>query len=306
MKLTILGCGFSGIAIARAALQRTPPIDVLGTRRSQDALDALRVHGIDALLLDGVPSRAAIERLACTTHLISSVAPAREPPLSDPIHALIAGLAAAGRLPSLRWIGYLSTIGVYGDHEGAWVDETTPCRSAQPRSLMRIQAEQAWRALASELHCPLAVLRLSGIYGPGRNAVRDALHGRARILIKPGQRFNRIHVDDLAQAALLAAECAFDGVLNVSDDEPAPPQDVVRFAHALTERDPPTAVAFEDAELSPMARSFYAENKRVDNARSKRVLGLQYRFPDYRTGLAALLEHERANASTRTRTGTST
>jgi len=296
MHTTILGCGFSGLHIARELRSDGA---VSGTRRGVDDVAALGAAGIDGLVFD--PGKGAIpdglrEVLAATTHLISSVAPARRLPLDDPMLAVVAPLVRAGALPALAWIGYLSTIGVYGDHDGAWVDEDTPCTSRQPRSLARREAEIAWGVLGETAKVPVAVLRLSGIYGPGRNAVRDALAGRARMLVKPGQVFNRIHVSDLARAVALAARAGFGGVLNVSDDKPAAPEAVIRHAHALVGRDAPPAVPFEDADISAMARSFYAENKRVDNAASRRVLGLQYRFPDYRAGLASLVDGALADA----------
>ena len=342
MRTLILGCGFSGIRIARELAAYGP---VLGTRRGADGLAELARHGIGGFILGGegedvgtagaeagaggtgeggelpgaaraigrgevrdahAGGEAAGERevdgaspatlehaLARTTHLISSVAPGRELPLDDPMLEAIAPRLAAGLMPNLVWIGYLSTIGVYGDHGGAWVDEGTPCTSRQARSMARLEAERAWRALGAAAGLPLAVLRLSGIYGPGRNAVRDALAGRARVLVGHGQVFNRVHVDDLARAAALAARSRADGLFNISDALPAVPETVVRHAHALVGLEPPAAVPFEEAELSPMARSFYAERKRVRNARSREVLGLQYRYPNYRAGLASLLAYER-------------
>ena len=289
MHTLILGCGFSGRSIARALATDGR---VGGTRREPTALGSLRERGIEAFALDGTVSGELRAALGTVTHLVSSVAPGRQPPLDDPMLDLLRPLIEAGGLPALAWIGYLSTIGVYGDHGGGWVDEDTPCTSAQPRSIARVEAERAWSALGERAGVPVALFRLSGIYGPGRNAVRDALAGRARVLIKPGQVFNRIHVDDLASAVALAARRNAGGVFNVTDDLPAPSQDVVRHAHDLVGRSAPPAVAFEDAELSPMALSFYAESKRVSNARSKKVLGLQYRYPDYRVGLAALLGRE--------------
>ena len=299
----ILGCGYSGLRIAR---ELAADGEVVGTRRGADGLAELAAHGVAGLAFDadaGAGTRAdapmpdaLADVLARTVQLVSSVAPAREPPLDDPTLRAVTGWIERGLLPRLAWIGYLSTIGVYGDHGGARVDEDTPCTSAQPRSIARREAETAWAALGERAGVPVATLRLSGIYGPGRNAVRDALAGRARMLIKPGQVFNRIHVDDLARAVALAARARFDGTLNVTDDEPAPPQDVIRLAHALAGREPPPAVAFADADLSPMARSFWAESKRVDNARSKAALGLAYRYPDYRAGLDALAPAERVAA----------
>ena len=325
MRTLVLGCGFSGLRVAR---ELRADGDVVGTRRDAAGVEALERAGVPGVLLDATSTRAAgragdasardparrgtdasppplarsrletpaREALARATHLVVCVAPARELPLVEPVLETLRPLGAGGGLSELRWIGYLSTIGVYGDHDGARVDEETPCRSRRPRSIARLEAEGVWRSLARELDVPLAILRLAGIYGPGRNAVRDALAGRARVLVKPGQVFNRVHVEDLARATAAAARRAYAGVLNVADDVPAPPQDVVRHAHALIGIEPPPAVPFERAELSPMARSFYAESKRVDNARSKRELGAVYRYPDYRAGLAALLEGELAAA----------
>lgn len=284
MHTLILGAGYSGLRIGRQALAHGA---VCGTRREQGGLDEVQRWGLTPCQLNGRISSQLREQLAKTTHLISSVAPAREAPLNDPMHTLMASLTRKD-LPSLRWLGYLSTIGVYGDHNGAWIDEQTPCISTQPRSLMRREAELAWQQSGTQLNVPVSILRLSGIYGPGRNAVEDAIKGRARMLIKPGQVFNRIHVDDLAQATLKAAMLEHDGVLNITDDLPAPPQVVIRYAHELAGRTPPSAVDFATADISPMARSFYSENKRVRNALSKRQLDLQYRYPTYKSALAAI------------------
>lgn len=297
----ILGCGYSGMRIARALTDRGH--EVVGTRRGADGLAELEAAGIRGLECaatgrddgHGAVTDALRDALARTTHLVSSVAPARGLPLQDPVLDAIGPVTSGGGAPGLEWIGYLSTIGVYGNRDGGRVDEASECASVQPRSVARRAAELAWQDLGARAGVPVAVLRLSGIYGPGRNAVRDALAGRARMLIKPGQVFNRIHVDDIGTATALAAECRFEGVLNVSDDEPAPPQDVIRHAHALVDRAAPPAIDFADADVSPMARSFYAENKRVDNALSKRALGLRYAYPDYRAGLAGLVDGERAS-----------
>lgn len=296
MQTLILGCGYSGTRIARALACKG---QVVGTRREQAGVDEIVRDGIEGVQLDGEVSDTLRKTLLSTTHLISSVAPARELPLRDPMLDVIAPLAEQGALPSLVWIGYLSTIGVYGDHAGRWIDEDTPCTSRQTRSLARVEAEAAWQALGERQGVPVAVLRLSGIYGPGRNAVQDAVVGRARMLIKSDQVFNRIHVDDLASAMARAADQCCGEVLNISDDRPAPPQDVIRFAHGLVGRSAPPATAFESAELSPMARSFYSENKRVCNARSKSVLGLQYCYADYRSGLSDLADQTIIDAQRR-------
>ena len=286
MYSLIIGAGFSGRWIAEALNAHGA---VLGTRRTQEAVDSLGFDGVvfDASELSSTLPSGITDKV---THLVVSVAPGREPPLNEPVLSWIARHDNESKplFPKLRWLGYLSTIGVYGDHGGDWVDEDSPCISTQPRSIMRKEAEAAWQAFASARSLPLSVLRLSGIYGPGRNAVHDALKGRDRMIIKPAQVFNRIHVADLATATSLCALASYDGVLNITDDEPAPPQDVIRFAHALVGKNAPPEVRFDEAELSPMARSFYSENKRVDNRRSKELLGLDYQYPNYRLGLQAV------------------
>ncbi len=294
MHTVILGAGFSGQHIAAEAAAVG---SVCGTRRSAEGLHELRELGIAGCLVDGAVSAPLLEELSRVTHLVVSVAPARDLPLQDPmlelLKPLVSGLPQAradAPLRSLKWIGYLSTIGVYGDHEGRWVDEDTPCTSTQIRSRARREAELAWQAFGRKLCVPVSVLRLSGIYGPGRNAVRDAMAGRARMLIKPGQVFNRIHVQDLATATMLAARQEVDGILNITDDQPAPPQDVIRYAHRLVGKPDPEAQNFASADITPMARSFYSENKRVRNDRSKALLQLTYRFPTYRQGLDVIAE----------------
>ena len=290
MHTLILGAGYSGRYIATEAAHAGT---VCGTRRTEAGVAELTRLNIPGCVLDaGIDDRLLAE-LARVTHLVVSVAPQRELPLSDPMLDLLGPIAAAGHgkaagtpFASLQWIGYLSTIGVYGDHQGNWVDETTPCSSTQTRSLARRDAELAWQSFARELQVPISILRLSGIYGPGRNAVADAIVGRAHMLIKPGQYFNRIHVKDLATATMLAAGRGFDGVLNITDDQPAAPQDVIRYAHELVGKPAPEARDFATADISPMARSFYSENKRVRNELGKKALQLQYRYPDYRAGLS--------------------
>lgn len=288
IKISILGCGFTGQAIARHCLAEGATRDVIGTRRNEDGVAGLVAQGIPALLLDGPPSQDVISRLEQTTHLISSVAPARAEPLQDPMLDLARSLAGAGRLPRLRWIGYLSTIGVYGDHQGEWIDEDTPCTSGQLRSMMRMQAEQRWQELAEQIGANASVLRLSGIYGPGRNALEDVRAGRARRVVKRNHVFNRIHVDDIARFARQLIERNLGGVFNVTDDEPAPSADVVAHACDLLGCPAPVPIAFEDVEMSPMALSFWAECKRVDNRRGKQLLDFTYRYPSFREGLEAL------------------
>ncbi len=283
MRLLVFGLGYSALAYVRTAIALAER--VVGTVRDPEDTAALaQREGIEVIAFDGRGASAEIvAALNGTTHLLVSVPPgeAGDPVIND--HA--ADIAATASILS---IVYLSTIGVYGDHGGGWVDEATPPRPVNARSVARLAAENAWRNLADGAGKPLAILRLSGIYGPGRNALVDFKAGKARRIVKPGQMFNRIHVDDIAAAIAAAFDRRADGIFNVTDDEPAPPQDVVAYAAELLGVPPPPAIPFEDADLSPMARSFYGENKRARNARIKETLGVTLRFPSYRQGLAAL------------------
>ena len=272
-QIFIFGAGYSGKAFARA--NRDAAV-ILGTTRSDEKFDALRQAGIAPLLFDGALTGEIGEALAKTTHLVISVAPEET---GDPV--LNAAREAIAGMPAVEWIGYLSTVGVYGDYGGAWVDETAACRPVSKRSVMRVEAEQAWLKLGAEIGKPVAILRLSGIYGPGRNALVNLENGTARRLVKPDQVFNRIHCDDIAGALWQLVEGNTGGIFNVTDDEPAPPQDVVAYAASLMGVEPPPEIPFDTAQLSPMARSFYGENKRVANAAIK-AAGYSLRFPDYR------------------------
>ncbi|MFL5048222.1 MAG: SDR family oxidoreductase, partial [Xanthobacteraceae bacterium] len=192
--------------------------------------------------------------------------------------------------PRLAAIVYLSTIGVYGDHDGAWIDETTTPAPVTGRSRARLNAEQAWQTLATRMGKPLTILRLAGIYGPGRNALVQVANSSAKRIVKPGQVFNRIHVGDIAQAIEAAFAQRADGIFNVTDDEPTPPGDPVVLAARLLGVAPPPQVPFAEAArtMNPMALSFYGESKRVRNDKIKRELGLRLNYPTYREGLRAL------------------
>lgn len=234
----------------------------------------------------GLPLGAA---LATATHLLVSAPPG---PAGDPLLAALHDEIAAVA-PRLRWAGYLSTTGVYGDHGGGWVDEATPLAPTTERGRQRVAAEAAWQALAATAGLPLHIFRLAGIYGPGRGPFAKVRNGTARRIIKPGQVFSRIHVADIARVLDASIARPNPGaVYNLCDDDPAPPEDVIAHAATLLGLAVPQAVPFDAAELSPMARSFYAESKRVRNDRIKTELGVTLRFPSFREGLAALLREE--------------
>jgi nucleoside-diphosphate-sugar epimerase len=281
--LFCFGLGYSARAVAALLSQRGWAIS--GTAKSTDAVGQITRLGYGGFLFDGASAQQGIAAaLGEATHLLVSVPPGEK---GDTVLAHFA--EAIPHAPRLGTMAYLSTVGVYGDWHGGWVDEESPTRAASSRSIRRLAAEGAWLKLGQDAGKDVMLFRLAGIYGPGRSAIDSVRSGTAHRIIKPSQVFNRIHVEDVA--AVIAA--AFDRhghyqVYNVADDEPAPPQDVVEFAANLLGLPVPPAVAIEDAILSPMATSFYAENKRVRNARIKQDLGVKLKFPTYREGLTKL------------------
>ncbi|WFR95456.1 SDR family oxidoreductase [Rhizobium tumorigenes] len=282
MHTMIFGCGYSGTAIAKSF--SGPQNTVVGTTRTEEKRLGLERQGISGLLFDGeMLDPRLLDEMRKTTHLVQSIAPGQA---GDPLIRL-AGERIATLMPDLQWIGYLSTVGVYGDHKGAWIDEDTSIRPVSDRSVERVAAEDGWMSIGDKLGVPTAVLRLSGIYGPGRNAFCNLEKGTARRLVKPGQVFNRIRVEDIGAASRFLADRGIGGIFNVTDDEPAPPQDIVAEAAKLMGIAPPPETPFETAELSPMARSFYGENKRVSNGRLK-ALDFHFSHPEYRASLAEL------------------
>jgi len=282
-KFVAVGLGYS--AKATAANLAAQGWHIAGTARGADGLAAIRARGYEAVPFSGdAPSAALGKALREATHLLLSAPPGVG---GDPLiaHHRDDLEAASG----LTWIGYLSTIGVYGDRDGGWVDEDTPPVPSAERSQARLTAEQAWQAFGASRGVPVAVMRLSGIYGPGRSAVDRLRAGSERRVSKPGQVFNRIHVADIAGAIEASIARRIGGVFNITDDEPAPPQDVITFAAELLGIEPPPLVDWRDADLTPMGRSFYTENRRVRNERMKTVLGVTLRYPTYREGLRDLL-----------------
>lgn len=282
------GMLFFGFGFCAAHL--APALTAAGWRLKATCRDAakgaaLKAQGIEPLRVDGTPLAAGA--LEGVDHILLSAPPSAH---GDPALPLLED-ALAARAGQLKWLGYLSTTGVYGDHGGAWIDEETPPGPLSARGQRRVDAEGAWGALAAAHDLPLHYFRLAGIYGPGRNQMASLKTGTARRIDKPGQVFSRIHVDDIAQIlrASMAAPNA-GRAYSVCDDEAAPPQDVVAFAAALMGVEEPPCVAFEEAEMSEMARSFYGENKRIKNQRIKQELGVSLVYPTYREGLTALYE----------------
>jgi nucleoside-diphosphate-sugar epimerase len=276
--LLSFGHGYSAQALTRLLLPQGWA--VIGTTRRAEKAARLATEGVEALVWPGGDITPALER---ATHLLISAAPDEA---GCPV-LRACGAQIAARAGQIAWAGYLSTTGVYGDHAGDWVDENSPLTPATERGRARVEAEAGWRAIPG---LPLHIFRLAGIYGPGRGPFEKVRQGTARRIIKPGQVFSRTHVEDIAQ--VLAASIARPrpgGVYNVCDDDPAPPEDVIGHAATLLGLPMPPSESWETAEMTPMARSFYAESKKVRNDLIKTELGVRLLYPDYRAGLAALL-----------------
>ena len=286
-RLFCFGLGYSAETLAKRLAAKG--WSIAGTARDPANVDRLRGQSYDVTRFAGEPDHPDIAALlAGTTHLLLSIPPG---PQGDAVlrhyREIIAGLS------TLDWIGYLSTVGVYGDQAGALVDETATPLPNNERTKARAVAESGWLALGEEIGRPVQVFRLAGIYGPGRSALDKIAAGTARRIVKPGQVFNRIHVEDIA--TVLEASIArprAGAVYNVADDEPAPPEDVITYAAELLGVEPPPEVPFEEAELTPMARSFYSNLRRVCNARIKSELGVELAYPSYREGLQGVLTED--------------
>jgi hypothetical protein len=288
MHLFCFGLGYSALAFAR--LLGSEGWVVTGTSRSAEKTAQLRALGVGAELFDREMPLPA-ETLRGVTHILVSIPPDAPKASVDPVLAIHGGDITA--FPGLRWLGYLSTTGVYGDRGGDWVDETSALVPTGERGRRRVIAEQGWLELWHSRGVPVHIFRLAAIYGPGRSPFAALRAGIAKRIDKPGQVFSRIHVEDLAQVLRASVAHPRPGaVYNVCDDEPAPPEAVVAYAAGLLGMPAPPLVPFEDAGLSPMARSFYDDNKRVRNALIKTDLGVALRYPDYRAGLAAILAEE--------------
>ena len=282
--LFCFGYGYCAAALSRRVMARG--WTVTGTCRQADHAEDLKAEGVRAVVFDGLsPSPDVTAALKDATHILVSIAPDAD---GDPVlvhHG--ADIAELG--DQVAWIGYLSATGVYGDRGGEWVDEDSALAPTTNRGRSRLDAEWDWLELGKKAGQPVHLFRLSGIYGPGRSQLEAVLDGTARRVIKEGQVFSRAHVDDIATVLEASIAAPNPGrAYNVCDDEPAPPQDVIAYAAMLLGRPLPDEVPFEDAPLSPMARSFYSESKRVSNKRIKEELGVTLRYPSYKDGLRAL------------------
>jgi nucleoside-diphosphate-sugar epimerase len=280
-RLFCFGLGYTAQALARGLAAEG--WQIAGTTRDAGKQKRLAALGFETFAFDrDRPLADPAAALAGTTHLLTSIAPDAA---GDPV--LERHLADLRRCATLAWVGYLGTTGVYGDRGGAWVDEADAVAPTTARTRQRVAAEGHWQASGLPVH----VFRLAGIYGPGRNALASVRAGTARRIVKPGQVFGRVHVEDVVQVLCASIAKPNPGaVYNVADDEPAPPEDVITFACELLGVAPPPEVPYEQAELSPMAKSFYADNRRISNARIKHELSVRLRYPTYRDGLRALLE----------------
>ena len=270
-----IGHGYSAGALGRALL--ADGWTVYGTTRSTDKAVSLRAQGITPIVW---PDTDLAPFIAKASHVLTSVSPTADG--DSVLHAHGEDLRGG----EFAWVGYLSTTGVYGDHGGGWVDEDTPLAPSTKRGEMRRDAEAAWAAMGLPLH----IFRLAGIYGPNRGPFAKVRAGTARRIIKKDQVFSRIHVDDIAQVLMASIAAPRAGaVYNLCDDDPAPPEDVIGYAAKLLGMPMPEAMDYETADMTPMARSFYAENKKVRNDLIKSELGISLKFPDYRVGLETLL-----------------
>jgi hypothetical protein len=286
-RLFSFGLGYSAQALASRLAAKGWRI--AGTARDQANITRLTGQGYEVTRFVGEPRNCDVTKLLLgTTHLLHSI-----PPGPDGDAVLAHYREEIVGLGSLKWVGYLSTVGVYGDRKGRWVDESTSPKPNSERTEARVEAERAWLEFGEQTGMRVQVFRLAGIYGPGRSVFDKLNAGTARRIRKDGQVFSRIHVEDIAN--VLEASIAHPNggaIYNVADDEPAAPDEVVAYAAKLIGVQPPPEIAFEEADLSPMARSFYEGSRRILNARIKSELGVRLRYPTYREGLASLLAEQ--------------
>src|SRR3569623_2571306 len=286
MGVFFFGMGYSSLATAHAIHQIIDKdMPIAGTTRTEEGVERLAESPYRLHVFDGTKPGATLGGdLRKATHVVLSI-----PPNDDGDPALSFQADTLRAAPDLQWLCYFSTVGVYGDFGGEWIDESAPTRPINRRSQQRVEVEQRWAELASARGIPLLVLRLAGIYGPGRSSFDKLREGTARRIVKPGQVFNRIHVEDIGRVTALAAGRSLAGPFNLRAADPAPPQDLVEYAANLLGVPVPPGIPFESAELTPMARSFYADNKRVSSKAIKQALGIDLLHPTYEAGLNSIL-----------------
>lgn len=282
MNLLCFGCGYVAQNFARLILREGGK--VTGTTRDKANFKKLKAQGINPLIFNNNQSLNQ-EVLKSFSHILVSI-----PPSQDGDLIINTYFREFEFLSNLKWLGYLSTTGVYGDHQGEWVTEVSPCRPTQVRSQIRLQSEEAWLNLCKRYDIPVCIFRLSGIYGPRRNVFEQIRDGTAQRIYKPGQVFSRIHVQDIVHTLLASILNLQAGeIYNLADDEPAATADVISYACHLLGLEPPALVPFEEAQLSSMAQEFYAENKRVSNRKIKQELNINLLYPTYREGLKSMV-----------------
>ncbi len=284
--LFCFGLGYTATILGTVLLQKG--WQVSGTCQSEDKQGELTKLGYEAVIFDGNSHNEKVAALLnSATHILQSIAPDAQ---GDPVLRVFAEEMRACAA-QIQWLGYLSTTAVYGDRQGGWVDETSELMPQMPRGIWRAQTEQHWRHLMSESGLPVHIFRLAGIYGPGRNQLKKLKAKKARRIVRKGQLFSRIHVEDIAQTLLASIHQPNPGAIyNVCDNEAAAPQDVIEYAAQLLDIEPPPAEAFDEAEMSEMARSFYSESKKVSNRKIKAELGVDLKYPTYREGMRSLVE----------------
>ena len=291
-KLFCFGFGYTAGFLAEKLLAYGWKI--AGTTTSAEKRDFLRKNGIEAWLFDQMHSIPdPFTTFADVTHVLLSVPPDAK---GDPVfNAHGTDLAA---LKKLEWVGYLSTTAVYGNQNGNWVDEKTPATPSSRRGSQRLKAEEQWQSLCLNEGLPLHIFRLSGIYGPNRSAIDSVRSGMAQCIDKPGHIFNRIHVEDIVQVLIASMNKPHPGsIYNLADDAPSARYDVIRFACNLIGIEPPPLVPFDQAEMAPIVRSFYEDNKRIHNDTIKNELGVRLAYPDYHSGLKSCLEVEQETSA---------
>ena len=288
-KYLFFGMGYSSTQSARFVRKHArDELEIYGSVRSQEVCKKLEFENIKSYIFTGLKANAELNQpIAQASHIINSIAPDAN---GDAVYNYY--FEQLNKAKNLKWLCYYSTVGVYGNHNGLWVDENSKCEPKNIRSQQRIKAENLWQDFAEQKNIPLLILRLAGIYGQGRSSFEKLKKGTAKRIIKENQVFNRIHVKDIARVTMLAAKQKLNGIFNLSDDEPAPPHEVVEYACKISGLDLPPKEKFEDANMSEMARSFYNDNKHVSNKAIKNALNIELLYPNYRTGLNSILQQE--------------